>query len=149
MSTDLNADALAEVLAGAASNYHAARSKERRAQDHLDQLTQDRRAALVALAEATAARERAGETLIQLATEKRSPGNRRDRMLAEHAELAARLDRLTNFLASPAYAALPEDERDAADAQAKAMAAYSQALTRRIDQACSCDEHSACPRCAA
>lgn len=66
-----------------------------------------------------------------------TPGDWKDRLLAESTELAARLARLTAFVrgGGPAFAALPEADRALLIRQREAMLEYSRVLGERIGRA--------------
>ena len=66
-----------------------------------------------------------------------TPGDWKDRLLAESTELAARLARLTAFVrgGGPAFAALPETDRALLIRQREAMLEYSRILGERIGRA--------------
>jgi hypothetical protein len=55
------------------------------------------------------------------------------RVLDERRELEGRLDRLSVFLGTPAFEALPEAERQLLVKQSGAMVAYSDVLAERLD----------------
>jgi len=58
----------------------------------------------------------------------------RDRVRAERAELHERLEKLTAFIDTDAYRALPLVERHDLSAQYTAMSAYRNTLDRRISR---------------
>lgn len=55
-----------------------------------------------------------------------------ERVVAERAENEARLDRLTEFLASDTFSTLPDAERDRLVKQSGIMIQYSDILAERI-----------------
>ena len=59
-------------------------------------------------------------------------GTFQDRVRAEHAELEDRLDKLTEFLATPVFESLPSAEQERLVRQAGAMVGYSDVLAERI-----------------
>lgn len=60
------------------------------------------------------------------------PATFRDRVKLEHAEIEARLDKLTAFNASPTFESLPEAEQERLVRQAGVMVQYSDVLAERI-----------------
>lgn len=62
----------------------------------------------------------------------KAPPDFRDRVRAEHAELADRLGKLTTFIGTDPFLALPLIEQEALQTQAEMMAAYAMVLVQRI-----------------
>ena len=60
----------------------------------------------------------------------------RARAFTEHDELHQRIEKLTNFIVTPAFDALPEIERGDLKEQLQHMKAYHATLARRVSRMC-------------
>jgi len=59
----------------------------------------------------------------------------KDRLLAETRETAVRLNKLNAFMADPAFAKLPREDKDLLYSQSRVMSEYVQILGKRLERA--------------
>lgn len=64
------------------------------------------------------------------------------RLLAETQETAARLNKLNEFMAGPAFPKLPREDKDLLYSQQRVMSEYVQILGKRLERAGQQFEHA-------